>query len=674
MRHVTKAGMSGLFILAVAASPGWAAGILTPKGSPNAPIQIRSHDVNVVINNGFARTEVIQTFYNPNDADLEAIYSFPVPKTASLSEVTIYIGEKEIHGEVLEKLQARQVYEQEKCRGNEAGLAEKNSYLDYQFAVSPVRARSETRLRFVYYQPLEIDTGVGRYLYPVEEGGTDEVAPMFWVPNRKVEGTFSVNLELKSAWPVADVRVPGTGANVRKIDEGHYKVRLEAQNASLSKDFVFYYRLQDNLPGRVELMAYRDDETKPGTFMMVVTPGLDLKPLVNGADYTFVLDVSGSMAGKIQSLAKGVVKALGEFRPLDRFRIITFETRATELTNGWQAATPENVRQAIRSVQQLTTLGSTNLYDGVAMALKGLDADRATSIVLVTDAVTNTGVVAPDAFHKLMKQYDVRVFGFLMGNSGNWPLMRTICGATGGFYAGVSNSDDIVGQILLAKSKITNECLHDASFKIRGVKVFDGTDELLGKVYRGQQLVIFGRYDKGGQATVELKASLTGEDKTYATTFDFPDLDRDNPEIERLWAMNRIEDLEQKMNSGLMPEKEGEMAIQGLGVDYQLVTDYTSMVVLSDAVFSERGIRRMNQERVARENQAQATRAAQPARNHRVDQKRPAFNHRAPSLGGGGGGGGGGAIDPITGGVAVGLALLAVVARRRRGQREGEGR
>jgi len=666
MKRTTIAGASGLIVLAMVASPCRAAGILTPKRSPNAPIKIQSHDVNVIINNGFAKTEVIQTFYNPNDTDLEAIYSFPVPKTASLSEITVYIGEKEIHGEVLEKLQARQVYEQEKCKGNEAGLAEKNSYLDYQFAVSPVRAKSETRLRFVYYQSLEVDTGVGRYLYPVEEGGTDEVTPMFWVPNRKVEGTLSVNLELKSAWPVADVRVPGTGANVQKVGEGHYRATLEAQNANLSEDFVFYYRLQDNLPGRIELMAFRDDEAKPGTFMMVVTPGLDLKPLTNGADYTFVLDISGSMAGKIQMLAKGVVKALGELRPLDRFRIITFETRAAELTNGWLAATPENVRTAIQRVEQLTTLGSTNMYAGVSMALKGLDADRATSVVLVTDAVTNTGVVAPDAFHKLMKKYDVRVFGFLMGNSGNWPLMRTICGATGGFYAGVSNSDDIVGQILLAKSKITNECLHDASLRIRGVKVSDGTDEFLGKVYRGQQLVIFGRYDKGGEAAVELTARLTGEDKTYTTTFDFPDIDTDNPEIERLWAMNRIEDAEQKMNSGMMPQKEGEMAIMGLGVDYQLVTDYTSMVVLSDAVFLERGIQRMNQERVARENQAQAARATQPARNYRVDKKKPAFSLPTPSLGGG-------AIDPITGGIAVGLGLLAVAARRRRGQREGEG-
>ena len=68
-----------------------AAGILTSTGSGHQPIQIRDHHVNVVINNGFAMTEVQQTFYNPNTQDLEAIYSFPLTKIESLSEVTIYV-------------------------------------------------------------------------------------------------------------------------------------------------------------------------------------------------------------------------------------------------------------------------------------------------------------------------------------------------------------------------------------------------------------------------------------------------------------------------------------------------------------------------------------------------------------------------------------------------------
>jgi Ca-activated chloride channel family protein len=252
---------------------------------------------------------------------------------------------------------------------------------------------------------------------------------------------------------------------VDALGEGHYQVRIEREGAQLDRDLVFYYRLQDGLPGRVEVVPYRADESKPGTFMMVVTPGLDLQPITGGADYVFVLDVSGSMAGKIQTLAHGVGKALGELDPNDRYRIVTFQSSASELTRGWTAVTEDNVRHSIREVEGLGAGGSTNLYAGLTRALRDLDADRATSVVLVTDAVTNTGIVDPRRFHELMKQYDVRVFGFLMGNSANWPLMRLVCDASGGFYAPISNADDVIGQLMLAKSKITHEALHDAEFK-----------------------------------------------------------------------------------------------------------------------------------------------------------------------------------------------------------------
>src|SRR5262245_57593822 len=227
-------------------SLGQAAGMLTPKGTGYQPIQIREHHVHVVINNGFARTEVTQAFFNANDQPLEAVYSFPLPQHASLSEVTIYAGEKELHGEVLARPQAQQVYQEERQRGNDAGLASKRDFQAFDFAVSPVPAGGETRIRFVYYQPLVLDTGVGRYLYPLEDGGTDDVGASFWHTNPRVEQGFSMRLELKSASPIADVRAPGfeTAATITRVSDTHYQLQLQAQDTRLEKDFAFYYRLQ----------------------------------------------------------------------------------------------------------------------------------------------------------------------------------------------------------------------------------------------------------------------------------------------------------------------------------------------------------------------------------------------------------------------------------------------
>jgi Ca-activated chloride channel family protein len=267
-----------------------------------------------------------------------------------------------------------------------------------------------------------------------------------------------------------------------------------------------------------------------------------------------------------------------------------------------------------------------------------------------------------------MKTCDVRLFGFLMGNSANWPLMRLLADASGGFYAAVSNADDIVGQVLLAKSKITSEALHDASLEVKGGDVFDLTDTPQ-KIYRGQQLVYFGRYRTPGKVTLKLAARHTAEDKTYTTTVNLPAMDKDNPEIERLWALDRIEKLELLRDMGTLEEGEAKKAIRDLGVAYQLVTDETSMLVLSDEAFGRNGIGRANKERVALESAAQGARASQPAKSYRVDEQAPAFGGKAPRLGkgGGGGGGGGGAVGPwdlllLGTGTLLGFALL----RRRR--------
>jgi Ca-activated chloride channel family protein len=667
-------------ILTLLTTPSlFAAGTLTAVTSGNAPIQIKEHVVNVVIDNGFARTEVLQTFFNPNDKDLEAVYGFPVPASASLAEITIQNRERTLNGEVIAAEEAKKVYTEERDAGNDAGLGECSctkskddiEYNSYKFSVSPVRAKSETKIRFVYYQPLTIDSGMGRYVYPLQEGGTDGAAKNFWTRNPKIEEHFSVNVELRSGWPVDEVRTPGADdAKVTKLADGHYKVVVDRTTTSLDHDFVFYYRLADNLPGRVEMMTYKPKADQPGTFMMTITPGTDLAPIggetpaqsqasgmtysesvtVNataGADYIFVLDVSGSMESKLPTLARGVQQALTHFKSGDRFRIFVFSGRAREMTNGFVNANPETVAEWTAKVQTLHTEGGTNVYAGLEAGLHAVEADRATSILLVTDGVTNEGIVDPKEFYALLKKYDVRVFGFLMGNNANWPLMRLIAETSGGFYDAVSNDSDIIGAILLAKSKIVSEAMHDAKLTIDGVKTFDRTDDVVTKIYRGQQLVIFGRYDKGGPANVTLAAKMTGPDATYTTRFDFPDVSTDYPELERMWAMAGIERVVMKENAGMATPEDAEKSIRDLGIKYQLVTDYTSMIVLSDGDFAKRGIGRTNAARVAVEEQARSSRGGPGST--RVDSSRPMFNGPAATTRGGG------AIDPM-------VALLAAVA------------
>jgi hypothetical protein len=64
------------------------------------------------------------------------------------------------------------------------------------------------------------------------------------------------------------------------------------------------------LPGSVEMIAYKEQAGDRGTFMLTITPGDDLAPNTEGRDWVFVLDLSGSMNGKFQSLFDSRVFAL----------------------------------------------------------------------------------------------------------------------------------------------------------------------------------------------------------------------------------------------------------------------------------------------------------------------------------------------------------------------------
>ena len=89
-----------------------------------------------------------------------------------------------------------------------------------------------------------------------------------WTQNKKIDGQFSVHVELKSAHPVLDVRVPSYSAiaQVQQTGEGAYTVDMATQDAALDRDFILYYRLADDLPGRVEVIPYRADPNQPATF------------------------------------------------------------------------------------------------------------------------------------------------------------------------------------------------------------------------------------------------------------------------------------------------------------------------------------------------------------------------------------------------------------------------
>jgi Ca-activated chloride channel family protein len=278
---------------------------------------------------------------------------------------------------------------------------------------------------------------------------------------------------------------------------------------------------------------------------------------------------------------------------------------------------------------------STNLYAGLHQGIKSLEADRTSALVLVTDGVANVGETRQRRFIELIKKKDVRLFTFVLGNSANRPLLEALTRASGGFAVNISNSDDIVGQLLAATSKVTHEALHGVKIRIKGIKTADLTPGQVGSLYRGQQLVVFGHYWGDGMADVRLTGRISGEDKTYQTRFAFPAVATDNPEIERLWAYARVEEALQEIDD-FGEDADLKQAIVDLGVEYGLVTDYTAMVVVRDEVFDAHGIKRSNQVRLGIEAAARQQRARRPAVSRRVDSQQTMYSSSRASHSGSG--------------------------------------
>ncbi|MGL6159090.1 VIT and vWA domain-containing protein [Microbulbifer sp.] len=661
-----------------------AAGLLTPADSALPELQIKEHHVNVVVEDGYAVTEVDQTFFNPHDQTLEAIYSFPVPKKASVGEFTYWIDGKPVTGEVLPKQQARTLYEQEKAQGRNTALTEQDEYRSFDSRVYPVLPQDSVRIRLVYIQPVHADLGIGRYVYPLEEGGVDEERMAFWTYQQQVQEAFSFNLTMRSSYPIDQFLLPAhpqaqvqgqsdqewqvsfantAGAAAVASEEGSAQPSIPSTGSAftLDKDIVVYWRHQQGLPGSVDMVTYRPEGSDRGTFMLTLTPGDDLGPVQQGRDWTFVLDISGSMEGKYHSLAEGVRKGLGKLQPGDRFRLVLFNDHARELTRGYVTVNDANVAHYLQQLESIRPNNGTNLFAGLKTAYQGLDSDRPSAVILVTDGVANVGVVEKKAFLKLLEQHDIRLFTFVMGNSANRPLLEAMAKVSNGFAMAISNSDDISGRLVQAADKLRHQAYRDIALTITGtkksgVKVRDLSPERIGSLYRGQQLIVFGHYWGDGQARLAIEGKVSGQKVRYTSDLQFPATDIRNPELERLWAYATIEDIQNRMDY-LGHNADSENAIVDLAVEYGLVTPYTSLVVVEEPIFEQQGIARDNKARVERERAARQQRSSAPVQQHRQDKSQPAFRGKRAYPSGGGSGG--------SAGPALILLLLSLVVLRK---------
>ncbi len=96
--------------------------VLEPVGE--AKVVLQSVNVEAKIENLLCEVTIKQVYSNQEKINIEAVYTFPLPLSAVLLDMTIKTGTKELKGIVIEKSEAEDRYEDAVTDGDTAIMLE----------------------------------------------------------------------------------------------------------------------------------------------------------------------------------------------------------------------------------------------------------------------------------------------------------------------------------------------------------------------------------------------------------------------------------------------------------------------------------------------------------------------------------------------------------------------
>src|SRR5437867_1183213 len=347
-------------VLFACAATARANGILIPEEKKLPPLAMVSHQVVVKIDDQVAVTEVEQVFRNHTDRELEATYLFPVPKGASVRKFSMWVGGREVPGELVDAATAKKVYTEIVQRTLDPGLLEYMGNNLFRVKVFPVPARGDQKIKLSYTSVANSDNGLIEYVYPLKTDGKAV----------RLLDKFSLSVALKSQHAIQNIYSPTHNITTTRPSDRQATVTFEKDQAVLDKDFQLYYTAGSKDVGLTTL-THRPIADGPGYFMLLAAPRVELsKQQQIARDMVFVLDTSGSMRGKRMTQARAALKyCVKNLGPKDRFALINFSTAVNKYHDGLLPASPEEIAKAIQWVDRLQASGGTAINDALQTAL-----------------------------------------------------------------------------------------------------------------------------------------------------------------------------------------------------------------------------------------------------------------------------------------------------------------
>jgi Ca-activated chloride channel family protein len=556
-----------------------AQGLLVPEDKSLPPLALRNHTVHITLDDPFAVTNVEQTFHNPTNRNLEAVYVFPVPTGASVNRFSMWVNGKETKGELVEANKARDIYTSIVRRTQDPALLEYLGNNLLRLRVFPIPPQADQKIALRFTSVASKEGNLVEYVYPLKT-------------NRNLTGTleeFSLTATIKSEHHVTNVYSPTHSISLQRTSDKEVVVTFDQKQALLDKDFQLFYATGDKDVGLTALM-HRPPSRDKGHFALLIAPRIDLSKRYQAPrDLVLVLDTSGSMRGTKMEQARNALKyCLDNLGTNDRFGLINFATTVNRYEDKLLPADAEQIAKAKKWVEGLEATGGTAINDALASALelRSSDPGRSFTVIFFTDGQPTIGEINTNKILKntlAQNTANTRIFTFGVGDDVNAVLLDQLADKTRAVSTYVRPAEDIENKVSSLYSKISNPVLTNLRLTTtHGIQFSEVYPPELPDLFHGGQLLVLGRYSGQGRAAVKLSGRVGTEEKEFVYELTFPEkTGEERAFVEHLWARRKVGYLlDQIRENGEKPELVQEVV--NLAKKYGITTPYTSYLIVPD--------------------------------------------------------------------------------------------
>src|SRR5437764_1987031 len=444
----------------------------------------------------------------------------------------------------------------------------------FKVRIFPIEPRSRKPIKISYTELLRSDAGMVTYLYPLS---TEKFSA------RPIKN-LSVKIELKSAERLASIYSPSHKVEIKRDGPNRAVIGYESKDERPDTDFQLVYS-SDTRDVGLKLITYKPDGDD-GYFLLLAAPTLSKETKPAAKDVVFVVDTSGSMAGaKLEQAQKAVRFCVENLNGDDRFEIVRFSTEAEPLFHELVSADSDHRKRANGFVDDFKPIGGTAIADALQSALKVRPDknDRPFVVIFLTDGLPTVGSRNPEEIvANIKKASGIRIFSFGIGSDVNTQLLDQLAESTRAFSQYVLANEDLELKVSSFYTRIKEPALTNLKLEFTGgVRTAKMYPSDLPDLFKGDQLVVAGRYTGSGEVEATLTGTANGREQTFTYKLKFDDRNTTNDFVPRLWATRRVGFLLDEIRiHGETTELRDEAT--DLARRYGIVTPYTAYLIVED--------------------------------------------------------------------------------------------